>query len=350
MKAAVLHGIGDIRVEDVKCLNPGPSDVLIRVHVCCVCGSDVRIFNHGNERVIYPSIIGHEMAGEVVEVGDEVTRYRPGDRICVGSDVPNMEESWGKNGMGNLCDINYAVGYQFPGGFAEYCLLNDLTLRYGPVARIPEGLPYEEAALAEPLACCINGLERSFLQPGKTVLIIGAGPIGILLARAAEAFGATLTVLVDRDDNRVRLAKESGVKNVFDSRTTSLRELDEGFDKERQGFDVILTACPSPEAHEEAIEVVAKRGVVNLFGGLPSDARKISFLSNLVHYKEAYITGAHGSTPVQHRLALDLISEGRIDVASLISHRFPLEKIEDAFSTVMEKRGLKVAVLPNQLD
>lgn len=346
MKAARLHGIRDIRVEEIERPAAGRGEMLIKVHACSVCGSDVRIFNFGNDRVKYPAIVGHEIAGEVAEVGEGVRGFRPGERVAVGADVPSMEDDWGKSGVGNLSDINYAIGYQFPGGFAQYCLLNELTVRFGPVTRIPDHVSYEEASIAEPLACCINGLERTFMAPGKTVLVIGAGPIGILLVRLAEAFGASIVVLAERDALRVEQVRRLGLKNVFHVGDRSVRELDAHFRKDREGFDVVLTACSSPEAQEEAAEVVAKRGVVNFFGGLPGNARRIALSSNNIHYKEAYVTGSHGSTPLQHKLAVGMIASARIDVASLISHRFPLDKVRDAFDKVEGRTGLKVVVNP----
>ncbi len=348
MQVARLHGIREVRVEDLPKPTPGPGELLLKVEACAVCGSDIRIFNFGNDRVQYPAITGHEIAGRIVAVGEGVQGWAPGDRIAVGADVPSMEDDWAKNGLGNLSDSNYAVGYQFPGGFAQFCLLNPLTVRFGPVARIPDHVSASEGSLAEPLACCLNGLERAFMAPGKTVLIIGAGPIGILLARSAAAFGASLVVLADRQQNRVRQAKELGVAQVFHSEEISCRELAGRFSKDRQGFDLVFTACSSSKAQEQAIEAVAKRGVVNFFGGLPGDTRKISFYSNLIHYKEAYLTGSHGATPRQHKLALDLIASGRIEVASLISHRFPLAEIRQAFAVAEGCAGLKVAIKPWQ--
>ena len=346
MKVARLYGIRDLRVEETKCPSAGRGEMVIKVCACSVCGSDVRIFNFGNDRVKYPTIVGHEIAGEIVEVGEGVGGFRPGERVAVGADVPSMEDDWGKNGIGNLSDINYAIGYQFPGGFAQYCLLNELTVRFGPVTRIPDHVSCEEASIAEPLACCINGMERAFMVPGKTVLVIGAGPVGILLARLAETYGAAVVALAERDPHRVEQARRLGLKNVFHVVDRSLTELDAHFQKDREGFDVVLTACSSAEAQEEAVEVVAKRGVVNFFGGLPGNVRRIALSSNNIHYKEAYVTGSHGSTPLQHKLAVGLISSGRIDVASLVSHRFPLDKVGDAFKEVEGRTGLKVVVDP----
>jgi L-iditol 2-dehydrogenase len=345
MKSSVLRGIREIGIQEHDLPTPGRGEVLIRVRACSVCGSDVRIFNHGNDRVKYPAVLGHEMAGDVVAVGESVARFKVGDRICVGADVPSMQDEWSTNGMANLCDINYAIGYQFPGGFAEYCLLNELTVRYGPVAVIPDGLDYAEAALSEPLACCLNGLERSFLEAGKSVLIFGAGPIGILLARAARAMGASLVAMFDTDGARAEQARRLGIIDAYDSTEIDpvplALELTNGL-----GFNAVFTACPSADAQEIAVRTVSKRGVVNFFGGLPKSAREIRISSNFLHYREAYITGSHGSTPRQHRTALQMIANGQVEVKSLITHEFPLDQTVAAFRMVEDREGLKVVIKP----
>lgn len=346
MTAARLHGIEDLRLDQVPVQMPGLGELLVRVHACCLCGSDLRIYRHGNERVVYPAIIGHEMAGVVAAVGEDCSDWQVGDRLAVGADVPSMQDDWSKQGMGNLADINYAIGYQFPGGFAEYCLLNRLTVQFGPVAKIPEHLSYEQAALAEPLACCINGLERGRLSPGGNVMIFGAGPIGLLLAMTAGAFGAGRVVLADVDRHRVEQARSLSVGDVVHLCGQSASELIAPYDFKRGGFDLVLTACPSHQAQQTALEVVAKRGVVNLFGGLPKGAPAIALDSNAIHYKEAMVTGSHGSNPRQHGLALAMIASGRVDVGQFITHRFSLADIDQALDTAAERKGLKVVICP----
>jgi len=345
MKAAVLKGIRNFDIENISYPETGTKEILIRVKVCSICGSDLRTFNHGNDRVKFPAVIGHEMSGEIVELGKDVKNFNVGDRVCVGADIPSMEDEWSKKGMPNLSDINYAIGYQFQGGYAEYCLLNELTVKYGPFAKIPDHISYEEASLTEPLACCINGLERIFLEPGMSVLVIGAGPIGILLSRAAKAFGAGLVVVADSNQGRVLGAKSLGLKS-FNSKNIDLQKKTNNLTKGK-GFNAVITACSVPEVQEISINLVSKRGVINFFGGLPVQSRGINFDSNIIHYKEAYITGSHGSNPRQFNLALQMIASGQINVKDLISHRFDLTEIKKAFETAEKKDGLKVSIIPN---
>jgi len=346
MKAAVVEGPGSMTIMDVPIPLVKEETVLIKVLACAVCGSDIRILDTGNDRVKYPAIIGHEIAGEVVEIGRGIDNFKVGDRVSVGADVPCGRCSWCQNGMGNCCDKNYAMGYQFQGGYSEYCLLEPMVMRYGPLCIIPEGLEPEEAALAEPLACCINGLERAFFTPGKSVLVIGAGPIGILLTGLARIFGASVTMLCDINPERLAMAgsfkADYMVDLVADDLTKRVMDVTGG-----KGFDLVFTACLSPVAQEQAVNVVAKRGFVNLFGGLPKGTRDIMINSNFIHYREAYITGSHGSTPRQHAMAVNLLASGRIDASGLITHRFPLDEIHRAFDVVRKQTGLKIMVLPN---
>jgi L-iditol 2-dehydrogenase len=344
MKAAVITGLNLLEVKDVPIPRIEPQSVLIKVHSCAVCGSDIRIFETGNPRVKYPAIIGHEISGEIIEIGEGVNRFKVGDQIALGADVPCGRCFWCLNGMGNCCDENYAIGYQFQGGFAEKCLIKPMAVQYGPISIVPDGVDMEQAAIAEPLGCCINGMERVSFKAGKSVLIIGAGPIGLLLAQTARVFGSSLTILYDKDPQRLRNSHIGKPDYVIDSKADLVKEIKAR--TEGKGVDIVFVACASPEAQMQSLGVVAKRGVINFFGGLPKTAGNISINSNDVHYKEASLTGSHGSTPVHHAMAMKLIAAGRIEVSQLITHRYSLDDIALAFETVKKRLGLKVIVQP----
>lgn len=347
MKAAVFTGLNEMAVRQV----PDPElteafGVILKVQVCSVCGSDLRIFHHGNPRVHPPQVIGHEVAGEVVEVGSEVKHLRPGDLVAIGADVPCGECHWCREGLGNNCQVNYAIGYQFHGGYAEYMPLNATTVRFGPVHRIPEGLSFEVAALAEPLACVINGLEMSRITLGDTVAVIGAGPAGLMMMKLARSFGATRVIGVQRSRARVQEAiRLGGADTVICSQdgdpVAAVLDATNG-----EGADVVITANSSVETHLQALHMARQRGRVNYFGGLAKTAPPFEMSSNLIHYKELMLTGSHGSVPRQHRLALDVLARGVIDGQALISHRYPLDQIEQAFAMAEGHQGLKVVVQP----
>lgn len=346
MKAAVLEALDRLVLKEIPEPEIDDDSALMRVEAVSICGSDVRILHHGNPRVKPPTIIGHETAGVVVKVGRNVTRVKVGERVAIGADVPCGQCHWCRNGLGNNCAINYAVGYQIPGAFAEYMKLPRLLLEEGPVTPFSEGLDFEEAALAEPLACAINGLELVNMSLGKSVVIIGLGPIGCMMIDLARIMGATKVIGVQRSRLRMEIAKQYGADvYIYSEEEDVVARCRE--ETGREGPDIVMTTCGSVEAHEQAVEMVAHRGYVNLFGGLKKDARPMNLYSNTIHYKECFLTGSHGSTPRQHELAVRLLEKGLVRARPLITHRFPLNRIHDAFEAMESRQGMKVTVQPH---
>jgi L-iditol 2-dehydrogenase len=345
MKAAILEDLNSIVVREVPMPVAGKGEMLLKVKSCAVCGSDVRIFHHGNPRVVPPVIIGHEVAGEVVAVGEGVDSFKVGDRVAIGADVPCGKCETCKQGFGNNCAINYAIGYQYSGGFCEYMLLNETTVSFGPVHKIPDGVSYDAAALAEPLACAINGFEVGRVTPGSSLLIVGAGPIGCMMIELARHWGVTNVIMAQRGKARLEIARQFGADAYIctsdEDLVTRSRELTGG-----KGPDCVITSCGSVEVHEQAIEAVAQRGCVNLFGGLAKGTRNMSVASNTIHYKECLVTGSHGSTPRQHKMALDFIARGYVNTEKYITHHFSLDDIEQALAANEDRAGLKVVVNP----
>lgn len=346
MKAAILEALEHMVVREVPPPEIDDDSALLKVESVAVCGSDLRIYHHGNPRVKPPAIIGHEIAGTIVQTGKNVVRVREGDRVAVGADVPCGQCSWCRNGAGNNCAINYAIGYQIPGGFAQYMKLPRLVLEEGPVTRFGPALSFDVAALAEPLGCAINGLELVRMSLGKTIVIMGMGPIGCMMIDLARIMGAIKVICVQRSRKRMEIAKTYGADAYIyadeEDVVARCREETGG-----EGPDVVITSCASVEAHEQAIEMVAHRGYVNLFGGLGKNVRPMSILSNTIHYKECFVTGSHGCVPRHHELAVKLLERGLVRVQPLITHTFPLERINDAFQTVESKQGMKVVIHPH---
>lgn len=347
MRAAVLEALERMPVKDVP--EPACADdaAVLRVEACAVCGSDIRIFHYGNDRVRYPAVIGHEVAGVVVRAGSAVTRVKVGDRVALGADVPCGKCSWCQNGMGTNCRINYAVGYQFPGGFQQLMLLNRTILDFGPVTRIPEGLSFDEAALAEPLACAIHGLELAQFGLGKSICVIGLGPIGCMILELCKVFGASRVFAAQRSPGRLEMARQFLPEARFiateeeDLVATVLRETG------GEGVDLAITTSGSVEAHGQAIAMVRHRGFVNLFGGLKNQP-KLCIDSNLIHYKECFVMGSHGSLPRHHEKAVALIAQGAVRAGRYVSRTFSLDGVREAFAFHESRQGLKVVVRPQE--
>ncbi len=345
MKAAVLEALEKIKVKDVPEPKCGNEEAILKVEACAVCGSDIRIFHYGNDRVHFPTIMGHEIAGTVVEVGKNVTKVQKGQRIALGADVPCGQCYWCTNGMGTNCAINYAIGYQFDGGFQEYMLLNETTLKYGPVTPIPDKVTFDEAALAEPLACAINGLELARFSIGKSICIIGLGPIGCMMLELSKIYGASKVFAAQRSKGRLEMAKHFRE----DARYISTKEEDlvETVLQETdgEGVDLVITTAGTVQAHEDAVRMVRHRGYVNLFGGLKNQP-KLCIDSNQIHYKECFIMGSHGSLPRHHAIAVDCIANRYVHTDKYISKTFALENIKEALAYHESRKGLKVIVKP----
>lgn len=344
MKAAVLEQLEQIVLKEIDIPQVDGDSILMKVEAVGICGSDIRIYHHGNNRVQLPQILGHEASGRVVAVGQNVTKFAVGDRICLGADVPCGECVFCEAGMGNNCQINYAMGYQFAGSFAEYVLLNRMVVNFGPIHKIADHVSYEEAALAEPLACVLNGLELSQVKLGDTVVVIGAGPIGMMLVEVAMKMGARV-LLVNRSRPRLEMAKALGAAAYICSgeEDAVARVLAE---TGGLGADVIITCNPSPESQVDAIHMAKNRARVNFFGGLPKGKSQVTLDTNVIHYKELFVHGAHGSLPRHHQQAVELINNGVIDMKKFITHTFSLEKIEEAIGIAESHAGLRVIVKP----
>lgn len=324
-----------------------PGSLRVKVEACAICGSDLRIFRKGDPRAKLPRILGHEIAGTVEELGEGTRGFHVGERVAIAPGHGCGHCVYCRNGMGNVCiDPRPSIGYASNGGFAQYIVPPANVVENGFVNSIPEGLSFEHAALAELLACCINGQERAAVSGGDVVLIMGAGPAGCIHIELARARGASKVILAQRSAARLAFARDSFAPDVVtqavgEELVKTVRSETEGL-----GANVVIVAAPSPEAQELALSLVAPRGRIVFFGGLPKDRKSITIDANLVHYLEVSITGASSSLGRQNREALELIAGGRVHAERFITHRFPLEGTPEAFSVVERKEALKALVFP----
>jgi L-iditol 2-dehydrogenase len=343
VKVARLYAPGDLRVEDAPVPDPGPGDLVIRVRTCSTCGTDAKIFRFGHHHISLPRVLGHEVAGEVAEVGTGVDGWSVGDRVQVIAAIPCGVCHSCRKGQQTVCEDLESIGYQYDGGFAGFMRVPAKVLAVDGVNRIPEHVPFEQASLTEPLACVLNGQELAQVDDGDTVVVLGAGPIGCLHVRLARARGAKTVVLVDVNQGRLDLAAraepDAMIDGSKDDPIDAVRKLTDG-----RGADVVITATGVGIAQEQALELASLRGRISLFGGLPRDDSVIRFDSNLVHYRELSVFGAYGSAPRHNREALSLIADGKVRVDDLITHRMPLADVNRAIETVMSGEGLKVVI------
>jgi L-iditol 2-dehydrogenase len=344
MRAAVFYGVGDIRLQDIPRPIPGAREALLRIASVGICGTDLRIFATGHRRIPpgTPRVLGHEVAGEIVEIGQEVIGLSAGMRVGV---APNMGCGVCAQcvaGWTNLCPDYTAFGVSLDGGFAEYMLITEEAIRQGNVVEIPAGIPDHIAALAEPLSCCINGQEAIGIGLGDVVLVVGAGPIGLMHVQLAKASGARQVIVSDSLDQRLEQAAASGADILVNPRTDDLTAV------ARQGMDAIIIAAPAPEAQEQALELASPRARINLFGGLPDDRSVIRFNSNLVHYKQLVVTGTTGSNMRHYRAAMALIASGRVQLEPLSSVRLQLDQIRESIRLAQSRTVMRVHLEPSR--
>jgi L-iditol 2-dehydrogenase len=337
----------DLRLEQMSVPEPGPGELLIRVRNCATCGTDVKIYFHGHRNLKPPRVIGHEIAGEVTALGDGVAEFSAGDRVQVIAAVPCGRCRECLIGHENICENLTSIGYDYDGGYAEYLIVPELVLRVGGVNVIPEGLAFEEAAMTEPLACVLGGQQLARVGEGDDVVIVGAGPIGCMHAHLARARGASRITLVERSAERLELAAarvrpdEVVLAGDGTDAVAAVHAVSDG-----RGADVVIVAAPARAAQQDGIRMAANRGRISLFGSLPKDDSQITIDANDVHYRELTIVGAANSTPAQNAAALEMIADGRVPVADLITETLPLEGIRDAIMSVRSGRGMKYVIAP----
>jgi L-iditol 2-dehydrogenase len=344
MKALRFYAPKDVRLEDVAEPECGPDEVKLRVRNCSTCGTDVKIFNNGHQNISPPRTMGHEVAGEVVEVGADVSGWSVGDRAQVIAAVPCGECYECRKGWMAVCENQTSVGYQYEGGFAEYLIVPRQVLKVDGLNRIPDNIGFDEASVAEPFACAINAQELISVGEGDTVVVFGAGPIGCIHIRLARANGASRIFLIDVNPERLAMSadavKPDEVINGSEVDVVErVKELTGG-----RGADVVITATAANIAQEQAIGMAARRGRISFFGGLPKTNPYIQCDSNLVHYRELMIMGANGSAPEHNKRALEYISTGKVPVKDLITARLPLERALEAFDIVAKGEAIKVTI------
>ena len=341
MRAARLYGKEDLRVEDIPVPRIGAGEVLLRVKAAAVCGTDIRMFRNGARGATLenPLVLGHEVSGVVEEAGDGVSGYSKGMQVAVAPNMGCGVCDQCVSGNTQMCPTYKAFGINLPGGFAPYMKIPAEAVRQGNLAPIPAGADFVSSALIEPLSCVYNAFQRIAIVPGDTVLVIGAGPIGLMHARVALMAGAAKVFMNDLSAERLSLCRKVEPAIVALESTglkERLLELTAG-----KGVSVCITAAPSADAQVLALEVVGVNGRIMFFGGLPEGKSKVALDTNLVHYKQITITGTSRQSLSQYRQCLALVAAGRLIVSDLVTMTSPVDAIRASFDQVMQGKGLK---------
>jgi len=338
LKAAVYYSSEDIRVEEMPKPKIGLGEILVEMHACGLCGSDLMDWYLKDRAPLVP---GHEPAGIVVEAGSEVEGFDVGDRVFAHHHVACLNCHYCRHGDYTLCE-RFRETHLDPGGFAEYFRVPQENLLIDTL-KIPEELSFEEATLIEPTACCIKGLREAGMQIGDSVAVVGAGPTGLLLLELAKVFGASDLFVTDLIGYRLRVAERLGGSLALNPSVENpvgvVKEKTDG-----RGADIVIVTAPSLEALESGLDLCRKGGTLCVFAPTPPEVYlKLSI--NRVFFSEIKIFGSYSTSHLETKMALELMESRRVEVKKLITHRFPLEKISEAFMLAStDKNCLKVVI------
>jgi L-iditol 2-dehydrogenase len=347
MLAAVYHGPNDLRIENVPIPEIGSGEILVKVVSASICGTDLRIY-HGNHRMYAPGTVripGHEVVGTIAKLGAEVDNYSIGQRVFCAPNTGCGHCQQCVSGNNNLCANYDAIGVTSDGGFAEYVRIPANSVRQGNVIPISDFVDPAVAALVEPFACVLRGQNALHVEPGEVVLIMGAGPIGVMHIKLAKVRGAGRIIVSEPMPARAIQAKQMGADRVVDPGSEDLKSilLEES---NGRGADAIIVAAPVHTAQESTLELAALGGRINFFGGLPKDRPMININSNLVHYKELMITGTTACSTADCWQASQIVNSGVIDLSDIVSQRFPLKDAVLAFAAAEDGKSLKIVLEP----
>ncbi|MEI8182224.1 MAG: alcohol dehydrogenase catalytic domain-containing protein [Desulfomonile sp.] len=342
MRVAMYYNNRDVRIEQVEEPRIGPGELLVKVWASGICGSDVLEWYRQAKA---PIVLGHEIAGEIARIGQEVRGWKPGDRVFVSHHVPCNMCRYCVAGHESCCNTLASTNFD-PGGFAEYLRVPEINVRNGVYA-LPDSMTYEQAVFIEPLACVFRGQRITGWKPGTTVLILGCGIAGLLHVRLARATGATRIVATDINKDRLRAAVQSGADIELAPGEDLIDRLK--ISNEGRLADLVIVGTGAAGAIQQAFRAVDRGGTILFFA--PSDpGALVEMPFNELWRKEVTITSSYAGSPRDILAAIELIASGRIDVIPMITHRLPLEMTQEGFRLVAEagSRSMKVVVEPQK--
>ncbi len=343
MEAAVLHGREDVRIERVLVPEAGRGELVVRVDAALTCGTDLKVFRRGYHArmIVPPALFGHELAGTVVEAGEGVTDFVPGDRVVALNSAPCGKCYFCAHGQENLCDDLLFNN----GAYAEFIRIPARIVAKNTL-HVPHHVKLEHAALTEPLACAVHGFEDSLPRPDDTIAVIGGGPLGLMILHVAALAGCRVIAIV-KHDGQVEAANQLGATHVIQTSDIreAIRETRALTDKNR-GVDIAIEAVGRPESWQEAVDMVRKGGTVNFFGGCALDTQ-VTLDTNRIHYSDITLRATFHHTPAICRQALDLIASGRFQAGAFITGHAHLYELNRVFAKLMKRSSeIKTAIVP----
>ena len=329
-----------IEVQKPSC---GENDILLKMKAAALCGTDKRIFTGGKTRGVRPdSVVGHEICGLIAELGQNVKGYSVGDKVAIANVIPCGHCSACLSGRENACMNRKAVGYEFDGGFEEYIRIPEVCIESGNVVKLPESVSFAAGALIEPLACCIRGLRNTGTGFNDTVLIIGAGPIGLMHLQLSLIAGAKKVIVSEPDAEKRALATELGASRSVDPGSEDLHAIvmeETG----GEGADRIVMAIGVNALVDSTFKLAKKGGTVCLFAGFPK-GKMSEFDPSVIHYNELNITGSTAYKRIDYLQAADMVISGKINLDAIVSQKFSLDNFREALELHMAGTALKIVI------
>jgi len=341
MKIAMYYNNNDVRMEEMPIPKINDNELLVKVQASGICGSDVMEWYRIKKA---PCVLGHEIAGDIVEVGRNVKKYKVGDRVFVSHHVPCNTCRFCLNDQHTLCDTLHSTNF-YPGGFAEYLKIPEINVDRG-VFLLPEEMSYEEGAFIEPLACVVRGLRIAKMKPRQSVLIIGSGISGLLHIKLARAYKAGRIISTDIDDFRLETAKKLGADAVIHAK----ENVPEQVKKYNDGrlADLVVLCAGAPSAVKQAIESVGSGGTI-LFFAPTEPGVEIPFPLFELWNKQVKMVSTYAGSPKDIEMAIDLIKSKKVEVTDMITHKLPLSESAKGFKLVAEaRRSIKVIIEPQK--
>jgi L-iditol 2-dehydrogenase len=346
MLAATYTQGGEFSVAEIARPVIARDEILLRVRAASICGTDVKIVRSGHRKLRNGQriVLGHEFVGVIEQVGSDVTGYHVGDRIGIAPNAGCGQCPACIRGKTNYCPTYTAFGIDRDGGHAAFVRIPGNFITQGNIISLPAEVSDTEASLLEPFSCVVNGVRSSRIELGDTVVIYGAGPIGLMHVMLCRAAGAAKLIAVDVRTDRLQRAHSLGCDLVLDPRQEDIvarvREETGG-----GGADVVITACPAAEVQSEAVRLLAPFGRLCLFGGLPQTSGPVPLDTNAIHYGNFLVTGSTGGAVEDYRIALRLVAGKRIDLTRVISHVFPLTDLQQAYAAALAGADGKVVLV-----
>ena len=339
MKAVFIKGLGEIEIKDVPIPKINSKEVLVKMIVCGVCGTDIEKIKGKSAT---PLKLGHEVAGVIVEVGSAVKNFAVGDRVFVHHHVPCYTCYYCRHGDYTLCD-EFPKSNLDPCGMAEYFRVPEDNIEKGAILKLPNEVEFDEAALIEPIGCCIRGLNKAKVNAGDDVLIIGAGPVGLIMISLLKLFGAGNIIVSETSSFRLSIAKSFNVNAAVNPINENLKETVYEVTDGR-GVDLAIVAVGNAKVIPQALDLLRKGGKLLLFGS-PPPGDLLIYDANKIFLRELKIIPSYSTTEIETNIALKLLKLKKIDVSKLVSHRFKLDEAEKALKLAAESdKALKILI------